>query len=67
MHQNEIKRVLISVTDKQGIIEFAQERDKFRGGAAFLREAIEISHVRHSPLKEQIIALLGLAGADAPR
>jgi 5,5'-dehydrodivanillate O-demethylase len=41
------------------IIEFAQENNKFRGGAAFLREAIELSHVRYSPLKEQIIELMG--------
>lgn len=38
-------------------IEFPQERDKFRSGRELLREAIEMSHVRYSPLKEQIIAL----------
>jgi 5,5'-dehydrodivanillate O-demethylase len=43
------------------VIGFAQERDKFGGGNAFLREAIEMSHVRHSPLKAQILALLGVA------
>lgn len=40
-------------------IEFAQERNKFRAGQAFLREAIELSHVRYSPIKQQIIELLG--------
>jgi len=39
-------------------IEFAQERNKFRAGQAFLREAIEMSHVRYSPIKQQIIELL---------
>ena len=47
------------------LIEFAQEHDKFGGGATFLREAIEISHVRYSPLKEQILALLGFQATAA--
>jgi 5,5'-dehydrodivanillate O-demethylase len=42
-------------------IVFDQERDKFGGGPGFVREAIEMSHVRHSPLKDRIIDLLGLA------
>jgi 5,5'-dehydrodivanillate O-demethylase len=41
------------------LIEFAQEKNKFRAGQAFLREAIEMSHVRYSPIKQQIIELLG--------
>ena len=40
-------------------ISFAQEHDKFGGGDAFLREAVEFSHVRYSPIKDQIIELLG--------
>lgn len=40
-------------------IEFAQESDKLRGGASFLREAIEMSHVRYSPIKHRILELLG--------
>jgi len=40
------------------IIEFSQEHNKFRAGAAFLREAIEMSHVRYSPIKERIVQLL---------
>jgi 5,5'-dehydrodivanillate O-demethylase len=40
-------------------IGFAQERDKFGGGAAFVHEAIEMSHVRYSPLRDSIVDLLG--------
>ncbi len=39
-------------------IELAQEVDKFRAGAAFLHEAIELSHVRYSPIKDRIVELL---------
>jgi 5,5'-dehydrodivanillate O-demethylase len=41
------------------VIEIPQERDKFRSGAAFLAETLEMSHVRYSPLKELIRELLG--------
>jgi 5,5'-dehydrodivanillate O-demethylase len=41
------------------LIAFSQEKSKFGAGKAFLREAIEMSHVRYSPLKQQIIDLLG--------
>jgi len=40
-------------------IEFAQERNKFQAGQEFLHEAIEMSHVRYSPIKQQIVELLG--------
>jgi 5,5'-dehydrodivanillate O-demethylase len=40
-------------------IEMPQERNKYGDGAKFLDEAIELSHVRYSPLKEQIRALMG--------
>ena len=40
------------------VIRFEQEHNKFGDGQRLLREAIEMSHVRYSPLKEQIIALL---------
>jgi len=43
------------------LIAFAQERDKFGGGGSFLREAIEMSHVRYSPLKDAILELMGVA------
>jgi 5,5'-dehydrodivanillate O-demethylase len=42
-------------------IRFAQEHDKLGGGRDFLRAAVEMSHVRHSPLKDQILALLASA------
>ena len=38
MHLNEIKRVLISVTDKKGIVEFAQGLKKI--GRASCRERV---------------------------
>lgn len=41
-------------------IGFAQEGDKFGGGREFLRHALEISHVRYSPIREQIRRLLEL-------
>jgi len=44
------------------IIELPQERDKYRAGAAFLAESIELGHVRYSPIKDRIRALL----LDAP-
>jgi len=40
------------------LIEFAQEHDKLGDGRSFLRESIAMSHVRYSPLREQIIELL---------
>lgn len=39
-------------------IELPQENNKLGGGQAFLREAVAMSHVRHSPLLEEILALL---------
>jgi 5,5'-dehydrodivanillate O-demethylase len=44
--------------DMNRIIEFAQEQDKLRGGGTFLRESLLASHVRYSPLKDRILALL---------
>ncbi len=40
------------------LIEFAQEHDKLGDGRSFLRESIAMSHVRHSPIRDQIIELL---------
>jgi len=40
------------------IIELPQERNKLGGGSAFLREAVDMSHVRHSPILDRIIELL---------
>jgi 5,5'-dehydrodivanillate O-demethylase len=45
------------------IIELPQEREKYRDGSAFLAESVELSHVRYSPLRDEIAALLG-AGAS---
>jgi 5,5'-dehydrodivanillate O-demethylase len=39
-------------------IELAQESNKFRAGTAFLREAMELSHVRYSPILDRIVQLL---------
>lgn len=52
--------VIRSAADND-VIEFAQERNKFGGGADFLRRAVETSHVRYSPLREQILSLLQAA------
>ncbi len=35
-------------------IELPQERQKYGDGAAFLREALELSHVRYSPLRDRL-------------
>ncbi|MBX3025479.1 Rieske 2Fe-2S domain-containing protein [bacterium] len=43
------------------IIELPQERDKYGAGDTFLAESIAMSHVRYSPLRREILALLGLA------
>jgi 5,5'-dehydrodivanillate O-demethylase len=49
--------------EENRIIELPQERDKYKGGAGFLAEALELSHVRYSPLRREIERLL----APAPR
>ena len=36
----------------------AQESHKYGDGAAFLAEALDATHVRYSPLRDQIIELL---------
>lgn len=40
------------------IIELPQEREKYGRGEAFLAESIALSHVRYSPILEQILELL---------
>ena len=40
------------------IIELPQERNKYRGGAAFLAESVQLGHARYSPTKDRIRALL---------
>jgi 5,5'-dehydrodivanillate O-demethylase len=44
------------------IIELPQERDKYGRGRAFLREAIEMSHVRYSPIRDRILEMLSTSG-----
>jgi 5,5'-dehydrodivanillate O-demethylase len=39
------------------IIELPQECDKFRDGARFLAETLEMSHARYSPLKDLLLEL----------
>jgi hypothetical protein len=43
---------------ENAIIELPQERNKLGGGGAFLAEAVAMSHVRHSPIINEIAALL---------
>jgi 5,5'-dehydrodivanillate O-demethylase oxygenase subunit len=47
---------------ENALIELPQERDKYGRGREFLREAIEMSHVRYSPLRERILDLFASAG-----
>jgi len=39
-------------------IELPQEHNKYGRGGAFLREAIEMSHVRYSPIRDRIVEML---------
>jgi 5,5'-dehydrodivanillate O-demethylase len=43
------------------LIELPQESEKYGAGDAFLAESIAMSHVRYSPIRDEIAALLGLA------
>jgi 5,5'-dehydrodivanillate O-demethylase len=47
--------------EENEIIELPQERDKYGKGDAFLAESIAMSHVRYSPIRDQILRLLGFA------
>ena len=40
------------------LIAFEQEADKLGGSADFLRRALDISHARFSPIREQVLAML---------
>ncbi|MFU8764509.1 MAG: Rieske 2Fe-2S domain-containing protein [Haliea sp.] len=44
--------------ERNHCINFAQEHDKLGGSVAFLRRAMDISHARFSPLREQVLAML---------
>jgi 5,5'-dehydrodivanillate O-demethylase oxygenase subunit len=39
---------------ENGIIELPQEREKYGDGRAFLADALELTHVRYSPLRDAI-------------
>jgi len=43
---------------KNVVIELPQEKEKFGQGKSFLAESLEMSHVRHSPIKELIKRIL---------
>ena len=49
------------------IIELPQERHKYGQRRAFLAESLELSHVRFSPLREQILELMGATNAESTR
>ena len=44
--------------EENRIIELPQESNKYRRGEGFLNESLALSHVRHSPLRDEILALL---------
>jgi 5,5'-dehydrodivanillate O-demethylase len=48
----------VSRDGDDAVIELAQEDDKYGDGAGFLAEALDATHVRYSPLREQIVELL---------
>ena len=51
---------VVRARDGNDIIELPQEGEKYGTDGTFLRESIAMSHVRHSPIRRQILALLGL-------
>jgi len=44
--------------ERNQCIRFAQEHDKLGGSLALLRRAMDISHARFSPIREQVLAML---------
>ena len=48
----------VSRDPAEGVIELAQEADKYGDGARFLAEALDATHVRYSPLRDAIVELL---------
>ncbi len=49
---------LVRDAEQNRLIDLPQEERKFGDGRAFLREALELSHVRHSPLRDTIAGWL---------
>jgi 5,5'-dehydrodivanillate O-demethylase len=43
---------------KDGVLELPQERNKYGAGAQLLLRSLEDGHARHSPLKEEVRALI---------
>lgn len=56
---------VVRSAEGNAIIELPQEREKYGAGDAFLAEAIAMSHVRYSPILDQIRAVLGLPAEEA--
>jgi 5,5'-dehydrodivanillate O-demethylase len=52
---------IIRLPAENDIIELPQEREKYGQGADFLAESLAVSHVRYSPIRRQILELLGIA------
>jgi 5,5'-dehydrodivanillate O-demethylase len=52
---------VIRAAEENAVIELPQEREKYGAGDAFLAESIAMSHVRYSPIRDEIAALLGLS------
>jgi len=44
--------------ERNHCINFAQEHNKLGGSSEFLRRAMDISHARFSPIREQVLAML---------
>jgi 5,5'-dehydrodivanillate O-demethylase len=51
---------IVRSAEENEVIELPQERDKYGKGDAFLAESIAMSHVRYSPIRDEIVNLLGL-------
>ena len=51
---------IIRAPEENGMIELPQEREKYGPGDAFLAESLAMSHVRYSPIRAQILELLGI-------
>jgi 5,5'-dehydrodivanillate O-demethylase len=54
---------VIRAPQENEIIELPQEQEKYGQGDAFLAESLAMSHVRHSPIRQQILELLGMPAA----
>jgi 5,5'-dehydrodivanillate O-demethylase len=51
---------IVRSPEENELIELPQEREKYGRGDAFLAESIAMSHARYSPIRRQILELLGL-------